>query len=107
MYATVLTIVPDEATSLRISAALIESRLAACANRFRVQSTYRWKGEIVESKEVAILLKIRSNDFSKVQAAIKKMHPYEVPCIVKYDISDGLPDYLAWIRESTIRRRPD
>lgn len=100
---TVLVTYPDERTARAISRSLIERRLAACSNIFAVGSIYRWKGEIEEASEFASLLKIRSEDFPAVEEAIRKMHPYEVPCIVRYDIAEGSVDYLSWIVGSTAR----
>lgn len=92
---------PDERTARAISRSLIERRLAACSNIFAVSSIYRWKGEIEEAAEFASLLKIRSEDFQAVVEAVKKLHPYDVPCIVRYDVAEGSLDYLRWVIEST------
>lgn len=100
---TVLVTYPDENTARYVSRSLIERRLAACSNIFAIGSIYRWKGEIEEASEFASLLKIRSEDFHAVVDAVKKLHPYEVPCIVRYDVAEGLVDYLGWIRRSTDR----
>ncbi len=100
---SVLVTYPDERTARAISRSLIERRLAACSNIFAVASIYRWKGEIEEASEFASLLKIRSEDFPAVEEAIRKLHPYEVPCIVRYDVAEGSGDYIGWIMESTTR----
>jgi uncharacterized protein involved in tolerance to divalent cations len=36
-----------------------------------------------------MILKIWSSDFEFVSKEIARLHPYEIPCIVKYEISDG------------------
>jgi periplasmic divalent cation tolerance protein len=100
---TVFVTFPDEQTARSISRSLIERRLAACSNIFSVGSIYRWKGEIEEASEYASFLKIRSEDFQVVVDAIRQRHPYEVPCIVRYDIAESSGDYLNWIVESTAR----
>lgn len=100
---TVLVTYPDEKTARAISRSLVERRLVACSNIFAIGSIYRWEGEVEESSEFASLLKIRSDDFPAVVGAIREMHPYEVPCIVRYDIAGGFDDYVDWIRESTSR----
>lgn len=94
---------PDERTARAISRSLIERRLAACSNIFAVSSIYRWRDEIEEAQEFASLLKIRSEDFQAVVEAVRKLHPYEVPCIVRYNIAEGSLDYLRWVSESTGR----
>jgi len=100
---TVLVTYPDERTARTICRSLIERRLAACANIFAVGSIYRWEGNIEEASEFASLLKIRSEDFQAVAEAIRQMHPYEVPCIVRYGIAEGSDDYLRWVAGSTAR----
>src|SRR5690554_1303325 len=100
---TVFVTYPDEDTARTIGRALVEQRLAACSNIFPVGSVYRWDGGVEEGSEYASLLKIRSEDFQEVAEAIRKLHPYDVPCIVRYDISEGLNDYVTWIIESTTR----
>ncbi|MBI0582932.1 MAG: divalent-cation tolerance protein CutA [Methanomassiliicoccus sp.] len=104
---TVLVTYPDEETARAISRSLIERRLAACSNIFAVGSIYRWRGEIKEASEFASLLKVRSEDFQAVAEAVRELHPYDVPCIVRYDIADGSGDYLGWVMSSTARPPED
>ena len=103
MYSTVLVTAPDLDTSRRISRHVMEKRLAACANIFAVNSFFTWKGEVMEEQEQAMLLKIRSEDFEALRKAVLEIHPYEVPCVVRYEISEGHQPYLDWIGESTQR----
>lgn len=55
----------------------------------------------MEEDEYAVLLKIRTEDFEALRTAVLELHPYEVPCIVRYEIREGHATYLNWIREST------
>lgn len=103
MFATVLVTTPDLGTTERISRALIEKRLTACANYFPVRSMYVWERELERAEEYLLLLKVRSSDFAAVTEEIVRLHPYEVPCIVKYEIEDGFVPYLNWIKDSTER----
>ncbi len=91
----------------KIATALIERKLAACVNFLPSKSIYRWKGKIERNEEVILFMKIWSADFDLVAKEIVSMHPYEVPCIVKYDIADGYRPYLDWIKESTDRSPED
>jgi periplasmic divalent cation tolerance protein len=104
---TVYVTFPDERTARNISRSLVERRLAACSNIFAIGSVYWWNGEVEEGPEFASLLKVRSKDFQAVADAIRQMHPYEVPCIVRYDIAGGSEDYVRWIVESTARGPED
>jgi periplasmic divalent cation tolerance protein len=107
MFATVFVTVPSEELAESIGANLIEKRLAACANFFPCRSVYRWKGTIERGSECILLLKIRSSDFHLITESILQMHPDEVPCIVKEEITEGHQPYLEWLVQSTERTRSD
>ncbi len=101
MYSTVLVTVPGSDTANRISREVLNKRLAACANVFPISSLYWWEGEVVEDEECAILFKIETGGFKDLEQEIVSVHPYETPCIVRYDISEGHKPYLDWITSST------
>jgi periplasmic divalent cation tolerance protein len=86
----------------RIARALVEARLAACGSVLQspVRSIYRWKEKIEAAREFLLLIKTSRNKFSKLQAAIQRLHSYEVPEILALPIAMGSPSYLAWIAES-------
>jgi periplasmic divalent cation tolerance protein len=98
---SVYTTLPDRASADRLARILVEERLAACANAFPVESIYRWQGKLEQASEWALILKTRRALYAAVERRIRDLHPYEVPAVVAYDITAGLPHYLAWIREST------
>lgn len=98
---SVYTTLPDRASADRLARTLVEERLAACANAFPVESTYRWQGKLEQASEWALVLKTPRALYSAVERRIRDIHPYEVPAVVACDITAGLPDYLAWIRAST------
>jgi periplasmic divalent cation tolerance protein len=83
--------------------ALVEERLAACANVLgSVTSIYRWEGEVRKDEEAAVLLKTRAALLPRVEARIRALHAYELPCIVAWPIVGGSAAYLAWIVEQTL-----
>lgn len=84
-----------------IARTLVAEKLAACVNVLGpMESTYRWKGRIERSREVALLAKTRRSRLARLMARVKGLHSYEVPCIVAWPIADGNPAFLNWIRES-------
>jgi len=86
----------DEALS--IGRTLVTEGLAACANVLgEVTSIYRWEGKVEEAGEVALIAKTRRTLADKVVARVKALHSYQVPCVVVYDMTAGLPAYLSWI----------
>jgi periplasmic divalent cation tolerance protein len=98
----VLTNVPDAPTAQLMARALVEQRVAACVTILPgAQSVYRWRGAIEEAGEVTLLVKSTSTRYAELEAAIKSLHPYDVPEIIALSIVDGLPAYLDWIAQET------
>ena len=97
VYIAIYCTYKDEAQAKTISRALLEARLVACANIVHGQSLYWWKNEIQDETEVYVLYKSTKDQFDKIEAMVKDMHSYEVPCIVAWDIVEGSPEYLRWI----------
>lgn len=100
-HASVYVTCPDRETARRIAGLLIERRLVACANLVPIESVYRWEGRIEEAREVAMFLKTRRERVEEVVAAVREAHPYEVPCVVEFELRAGNPDYLRWIDSET------
>jgi periplasmic divalent cation tolerance protein len=86
----------------RIAHALVDARLAACGNILQtpVCSVYRWKNKIESASEFLLLLKTSRRRFTKLQAAIQRLHSYEVPEIIAIPVAAGSSAYLAWLSES-------
>ncbi len=90
----------DEA--LAVARALVEERLAACANLLDgVTSVYRWEGRIEQGREVALIVKTRAALAESVIARIRDLHSYACPCIVAWPIVAGYAGYLDWIAGET------
>lgn len=81
---------------------IVDSRLAACVNCMEgTRSVYRWKGATVDEPEVVLILKTRRALLPRLREAVSRHHPYEVPEWIALPVLDCLPEYLAWLREST------
>jgi periplasmic divalent cation tolerance protein len=99
----VITNTPDRDVALKIARALIERKLAACVNILaECTSIYRWQGKLETATEVPLMIKTRAAIYDDVEAAIKSLHPYELPEIVAVPIERGLPDFLEWINAETV-----
>ncbi|HKU79266.1 MAG TPA: divalent-cation tolerance protein CutA [Rhodanobacteraceae bacterium] len=100
-----LSTCPDAETAAIIARTLVGERLAACVNRLPgVQSTYRWHGEIHDDAEVLLLIKTTRERFDALRDRLTKLHPYEVPELIAFEITDGLPAYLEWLASETATR---
>ena len=82
--------------------ALLEQNLIACANILPAhEALYKWEGKVETGAEHAVILKTRKALFDKVEAAIKALHPHDVPCIVSWPIEQGHTPFMQWIEDET------
>lgn len=104
MEQTLLAIsnVPDADTAESIARALVGQGLAACVNILPgVRSIYRWQGAIEDAGEVTIFIKTAAHRYPELEAALRRLHPYEVPELIVLPIATGLPAYLQWVAAET------
>lgn len=92
----------DAAEAKALGRALVEARLVACANVLPgITPIYRWKGQIEEGEEVALIAKTRSELVDRVVELISARHSYECPCVIAVPIAAGNPAFLDWIAAET------
>ena len=98
---TVYAVFADPAEAQSIGRAMVEERLAACANILQpCRSIYRWEGAIENATEVPVLFKTTLDQADALMAEITKRHSYSVPAIAVWPI-EKLPDsYADWVRQS-------
>ena len=99
--------VADDAEAERISQAVVEERLAACANLLGdIRSVYWWDEKVCNGKEVAMILKTTEERKSELVERIKQLHSYDCPCITCFPITFGNSDFLGWIKQETKNDNP-
>lgn len=89
---------PNKKEAEKIGLSLIKKRLAACCNIFPIESIYWWQGKVVNDKEVVLIVKTLEKNFKKVEKEVKRLHNYEVPCILEIAIKKGNLNYLNWLK---------
>jgi len=91
---------PDAAE--KIARGLLERKLVACVNAVSgVVSRYWWKGALQRDEETLLVMKTEAARVPEVIAALKDLHPYEVPELLSLPVDAGAGSYLAWVREAT------
>ncbi len=101
-YILCLVTIDDLKKASEIAGILVEKNLAACVNIVpEIQSIYRWKGKICNETERMMIIKTREDLFEELEATIIKLHPYEIPEIISFEIQRGFSGYLRWIDDST------
>ncbi|MBN1811041.1 MAG: divalent-cation tolerance protein CutA [Anaerolineae bacterium] len=101
-YVQVTTTAETKADAQAIADAVVEKRLAACAQIIGlVTSTYWWQGEIEIAEEWLCVIKSKAALYEELEKAIRAIHPYEEPEIIATPIIKGSKSYLAWLDENT------
>ena len=96
-----LSTFPDRETAQRVSNQIVTEKLAACANILpAVESIYRWKDKVETGNETLVIFKLGEDRQSAFQEKVRSLHPYEVPEIIFFPVSNGLPEYLHWVADS-------
>lgn len=99
----VYTTVPDLSSAKSLARAIVERRLAACANIIPgLQSIYWWEDKIEESEELAVIFKTVPHLFESMSEAIAKAHPYDCPCILQLNWDDVQKAYGTWLQQNLI-----
>ncbi len=88
----------DEQEARKISMHLLKERLIACANMHPIQSLYWWQGKIVDNNETVIIAKTLEKNYGKIKEEVKKIHSYDIPCILKID-AEANESYDNWVKK--------
>ena len=94
----------DEQEAVKITKHLLRKKLIACNNFFPIKSMYWWKGKIEKDNEIVLLAKTTEDKYDSVVKEVKKIHSYDIPCIMKLK-ADCNKEYDNWIKEETFKNR--
>ena len=95
----ITTTVGSRDDARRLARALVERRLAACAQMEAIESVYAWRGRIEEEPEVRLVFKTTAARQAAAVAEIAALHPYDVPEIHAEALADVHPPYAAWVAD--------
>ena len=92
----------DAAEAEKLGRAVVEARLAACANILGpTTAIYWWEGQVESGQEVALVLKSRQDLVPAITEKIIALHSYDCPCVVALPISGGNVEFLQWLEDET------
>jgi periplasmic divalent cation tolerance protein len=92
----------DEANKLARN--LVEKRLAACINIVpKIESFFWWDDAVQRDEEALLIAKTTRQRMDELMRYVQANHPYEFPEVISLPLSEGLPDYVAWIKKETER----
>ncbi|MDR0479059.1 MAG: divalent-cation tolerance protein CutA [Burkholderiaceae bacterium] len=92
----VLTTVATDEDARCLARAMVEQRLAACAQINPIDSVYRWNGALHCELEWRVLFKTTEAARPALQAALRAAHPYELPAIVALPMT-AEEDFAQWM----------
>ena len=97
-FIQVVTTTASRAAAQRIARAVVDRRLAACAQIVGpMRSTYRWQGKVETAREWLCLMKTTQTRCRELVAAVEAIHPYDTPEIIALPIVAGSRRYLGWL----------
>ncbi len=88
----------DEEEAVKISKHLLNKKLIACSNIHPTRSMYWWKEKIQDDKEFVIIAKTLEKNYKKIKEEVKKLHSYQIPCILKIN-AEANESYEKWVNE--------
>lgn len=90
---------PDEDTAARVTIALLDEKLVACANLLgAMRSLYRWNGESGDTRESGALFKTDGALLDRAVARLAELHPYEAPAIVGWRCDAAADATANWLK---------
>jgi periplasmic divalent cation tolerance protein len=103
-YIQVTTTAETQADAQTIASAVVEARLASCAQVFGpITSTYWWQDKIETTEEWLCIIKTSQALYAELERIILIIHPYQVPEIVATPILAGSQNYLEWLGDNLVR----
>jgi periplasmic divalent cation tolerance protein len=99
--AIVYALFGDRTAAEKAAVAMVEQRLAACANVLApCLSVYHWEGRLEQAEESPVLFKTSLDRRDALIAALAAGHAYDVPAISGWSVTTTL-DYAAWVEAET------
>jgi periplasmic divalent cation tolerance protein len=90
----------DETEAQKISGALLQAKLIACARRMPVASANWWKGEIEQATEVLLMMESIEEKFVAVEKLVDTLHSYEEFALTAVSVLKTTPGVEKWLAES-------
>jgi periplasmic divalent cation tolerance protein len=101
-FVQVATTFDAEEDAEALALAVVEARLAACAQTDGpITSLFRWDGAIQKEREWRVTFKTTAALADRLTEHIVSEHSYDIPEVVVTPLVGGHQDYLDWIAEET------
>ncbi len=100
----VVTTVATRAEARAMATALVSRRLAACVQISEIESVYSWQDTLHDEAEFRLVVKTIAASYAAVEAAIRELHPYELPAIYAVAFANVDGAYADWIADGSSGR---
>ena len=101
MYYKITTTTDNKEIANKISKKIIELEYSPCVQIINnVNSIYRWNNKIEKSLEYKLSIKTIDKYTKEIIKIIRSLHNYEIPEIIKSNISLENSDYQKWFLEN-------
>lgn len=101
-FLLVITTSPSQEQAKTLAHKLVKAKLAACVQISQaVTSVYEWQGQVCEEQEFTLHIKCLALHYTAIEQLLSKHHPYDVPELIALPVTQGLPAYFDWIKETT------
>lgn len=98
------TTLPSHDSAVQMGRTLVEERLAACVNIVPgITSIYRWEKNVRSDLEHILYIKTDEWNYPLLLSRIEKLHPYDIPCLIRLEVKDINPAYADWVQSSLMK----
>ena len=97
MYSIIETTTDDIEIAKSISNKLISENLSPCIQIVEnIHSLFVWNGKANDTNEILVRIKTHKDLIDKICSKVKKMHNYDVPELISYDLNIESNEYKKW-----------
>ncbi len=84
-----------------IAETLLHQRLVACVEFLEVESSYRWKEAIEQTKEIKLIMETVAHHFEAIEREVAKVHSYDTFVLQQIPLTNLSDKAQAWWSEET------
>lgn len=88
----------NEAEAERISDALLDKHLIACAKKLPVKSAFRWKGKLHKADEIVLLLETEDKFFNTIEDEVRKLHSHKTFILASIPVGKTSKGVSEWLK---------
>ncbi|MCM8803814.1 MAG: divalent-cation tolerance protein CutA [Candidatus Omnitrophica bacterium] len=105
-FIQIITTCPDKKRCKNIIKKILNEKLASCCQIIGpIESHYWWENRIEKSKEWIIFIKCKKENYKKIEKKIKQEHPYKIPEIISFEISNLSNEYSNYLSQTEMEKK--